>query len=85
MARKYNVYDVPKGRAHVNRRSLADTTATRDMRDAARSRSFVATCKMREKLSRVLIRQGDDTSWQHVLDGIVTARFATVGEAVAAL
>ena len=85
MARKYNVYDVPKGNAQANRRSLADATASRDDRARARNRSHVATCQLRAKLSAVQIIQGDDSSWLHVVRDKIVARFASVTDAVAAL
>lgn len=87
MARKCNTYAVPLGRAHANRRSLADASASREDRAKARTRSHVATSKLRAKLSSVQIIQDDDSSglWLHVMGGAIVASFASVADAVAAL
>lgn len=82
MARKYNRYAVPTGRVNVNRNV---SNITKDARDKARTSSFVATCRMRAKLAAVQIIQGDDSSWLHVIEDKVVARFANVTDAVAAL
>jgi hypothetical protein len=61
------------------------STADKIDRQRAKSRSFVATTRLRAKLHNVQIIQGDDSSWLHVSGDRVVARFATVSDAVAAL
>jgi len=82
MASKYNLHAVPMGRVNANRNA---SNLTADARARARNRSHVATSKMRAKLSAVQVIQGDDSSWLHVIGDKIVARFASVGEAVAAL
>lgn len=82
MARKYNRYAVPTGRVNVNRNV---SNVTPESRVKARTRSHVATSVMRAKLAAVQIIQGDDSSWLHVIEDKVVARFASVTDAVAAL
>jgi hypothetical protein len=82
--RRHNIYDVPKGKALVNRRCLSVTTATPQQRDRARSRSFVATCKLRHKLLNTDVALVDD-SWCHVVRGKVVAKFANMNAAIDAL
>lgn len=72
----------PKGR--VGGCSRFCTADKRD-RQRARTRSEIATSKLRSKLAAVQIVQGDDSSWLHVVGDKVVARFATVSDAVAAL
>ena len=72
----------PQGRAgKVARLSTAD----RKDRQRASNRSHVATSKLRAKLHKVKVLQADDSSWLHVVGDRVVARFASVGDAVAAL
>lgn len=72
----------PQGRVSgCNRLSTADK---RD-RQRARTRSEIATSKLRTKLRNIRILQGDDSSWLHVIEDKVVARFASVTDAVAAL
>lgn len=82
MARKYNRYAVPTGSVNVNRRV---SNVAVDVRAKARARSHVATSVLRAKLAAVQIIQGDDSSWLHVVDDKIVARFSSVTEAVAAL
>ena len=82
MARKYNLYAVPRGRVNANR---GVSNITSEARERARSRSHVATSVIRAKLAAVQIIQGDDSSWLHVVGDKIVARFASVTDAVAAL
>jgi hypothetical protein len=72
----------PKGRVGGCTRF---STADKIDRQRAKSRSFVATTRLRAKLHNVKVVQGDDSSWLHVVGDKVVARFASVTDAVAAL
>jgi hypothetical protein len=74
----------PKGGVSRNKAARLSTADEKDRR-RARTRSHVATTRLRAKLHAIEIVQQHDSSWCHVLDGMVIARFATVGDAVAAL
>lgn len=80
----YGATFAPKGCPHAKYRM--ESTATRNDRQKARTRSHVATSTFRAKLVCTdVVQSRDDSSWLHVVAGMVVARFATVGEAVAAL
>ena len=73
----------PKGR--VSRLSqLGASSASIADRARAKSRSFVATCQMRQRLADTEIVLLDDT-WSHVVDGVAIASFPNLSAAVAAL
>lgn len=80
MPRTYNTHGMPKGRARL--RGTQPVTA--DMRKRAERSSFAGTCKLRAKLDKVDVVY-HDSSWCHMQDGSVLARFSDVGAAVAAL
>jgi len=80
----YNSFAMPRGKAQANRRCLSVTTATPQQRDRARSRSFVATSKLRHKLLNTRVVCIDD-SWCHVVGGVTVAKFDSCAAAVDAL
>ena len=83
MALRHNRYAVPTGRVRLSN-SNGNHVPTREARKAAAARSFVATCQLRERLADTEIVLLDD-SWSHVRDGIVVAKFPTLGAAVEAI
>lgn len=74
----------PQGRVSRNK---GWPLSSADKRDRQRSRtvSYVSTSRMRAKLGSTQVVQQDDSSWGHVVDGVVVASFETVTAAVAAL
>ena len=73
----------PKGR--VSRLSqLGASSASAIDRARAKSRSFVATCQMRQKLADTDVVLLDE-SWSHVRDGVVIATFPDLHSAINAI
>jgi len=63
---------------------LGTSSASRADRARAKSRSFVATCQMRQKLADTDVVMIDDT-WSHVRDGVVIAKFDSLHAAINAI
>lgn len=74
----------PKGRVSRNKVTSRMTVEQKASARRAATRSFVATTRHRAALTKVEIVQ-HDSSWCHVRDGEVVARFSTINEAVDAL
>lgn len=73
----------PKGR--VSRTQRGQTKIDKGLQRLARLRSQVATTRLMAKLKEVRIIEGDDSSWLVVSGDEVLGRFASAGDAVAAL
>lgn len=74
----------PQGRVSMHNATTRLTSHERRLRRRMQSKSYVATTKWRAKLHEVEIIQ-HDSSWCHVVDGNVVARFDDVSAAIAAL
>jgi len=71
----------PKGSVNMNAAQRLSTADKRDRRKA-RTRSHIATSRLKRSLQRHQIVQGDDSSWRVMRGGEVIGVFPTVSEAV---
>ena len=85
MTQRHNRYAVPTGRVQLSNRN-GNHVPTRAARKAASERSIIATASLRQRLVNTEVVQSlNDSSWQHVRDGIVVATFPDLSTAINAI